>query len=582
MLFAHFYLAVMTLVGPGHGPCKDVPPILLDAHHRRDDFKTARLRYVVDCEFPGVQAPGRKRYEARISGDDIAWTDFGDDDGIVMHNPQSGEALLGVFGACAYRQTIRHRKSGVEWTRMEGESGLARGEVDGGNPMLTDPRSVGLSVFDPREKSPAILRERLTSNADLWTWGVKSEGELKVVTKRSAAISETDKRHYELVWKIDPDRDSAIVRIEQAVVEPGGQRELLAWADTDYQFVDGRWWPGHYETYIPKTGYRMKVTFQLAEFDRPEHPSELTPDIWNVPSGAHVLSRFDPQTGESEQRTVRYMGDGLTITNEDWSSIDTEPYYPQLTAYWDSQRSIGSNRFPDWWGRDTEDFGLAGASIHPDLWEAYVRRWITRHADVHTSNGSLTKSKLDPEQIAAAWAILADCRRHADPTLQRMAEVTSGVEKAGAAPGIVPIDVKASKSAGQPAPTEADLARTQARSTDGDSDSASARTVVRRVDVAPTGGADDPAPKISSGDASPLARSSEPSWEQSTGKSRSAEPALPLTQDQRDLVRIFGELKRRLVMVLRREQMLPKDSPAAGNPRHGERALGDAGTSSGR
>ncbi|HPF38304.1 MAG TPA: hypothetical protein P5081_09725 [Phycisphaerae bacterium] len=527
----------------------EVPAILLDAFHRRDEFKAARFRYVVDREFPGTLAPTRKRYEARISGDDIAWTNFGDDDGVVLEVPATGEALVGVVNACAYRQTIRSRSAGVSWERVEGRGGAARGQVEGGDPMLTDPRSVGLIANDPRDRSPKTLRDTLLSSGDRWQWRVTSSDRFKIVTERSTAESETDGRRTEVTWRIDPERDNAIVEIEEAIVGPNGHRELLASAKTDFQFVDNRWWPGRFEVHAPKTGFRVKVTFESVAFDAPEHPTELTPDIWNMPTGAVILSRFDPHTGETDLAEVRYMGGGETMSNDDWRAMDTSSFYPELRAYLEFQRNIGLNRFPKWWEREAEDFGLSGVSINPDLWEAYVRRWIVKHSDIQVSHSGMTKSKLKPEQIAAAWAILEDSRRHAAPILRRMTDATA-----------TPLDADAR---GGTSTTGEDTTQTRANQDGVGGAAGDAKTVVRKVDTNSADDADATATAPAPSDASTLAHHAEPSWNPPNERPDSTKLAAQLTRHQRELDRVFDKLKRRLSTVLEREQRRPEDLPAA-------------------
>lgn len=508
-------IAVALLAGLHQASGDAVPDILVRAHHQRCNFKTARFRYVTECEFPGVLARTKTRYEARVSGGDIAWTDFGDDDGIVLKDPLSGTPQLGVLSACSYRQTIRNRDSGVEWSRMEGRNGIARLRLRNGSPMLSDPRSFGLRTRDPRDTSPEDLcNELLAGHAE---WKVGADGGLKTVAMRTPPFSETDRRRLELLWWIDPERDGAIVATEKVIIQPGSARERLAKSKTDYQFVDGRWWPTYFETYSPKTGHTMKVTFESAEFDRPEHEQRLSPDIWGVPPGVLVYSSFDPLNADAEQTHVHYMGDGLTITQDAWQALDADSYYPELLAYWEYQGGIGRGRFPKWWNDDDADFGLASSWCDPDLWEAYVRRWIMRHNGVQFSKGKQTQSKLTQEQITAAWAILKDCRRRAEPILRRTSpsalhQVAHGAREAAASKTDVPPVL---------------LAQGRAENSQDSS------------------------------------RFREPSWAPrntlAESVSGAAESTVRGTPDERELKRLFELLKRRLSQLLEREQLVPHE-----------------------
>ncbi|HWL93581.1 MAG TPA: hypothetical protein VNT79_08590, partial [Phycisphaerae bacterium] len=172
----------------------------------------------------------------------------------------------------------------------------------------------------------------------------------------------------------------------------------------------------------PRTGVKHTVVFHSAEFDRPNHSLDMTPDIWNLPAGVIVDSRFDPATGLVESGDGRYLGGGVVISEDDWNQVKNQYDYSALQAFWERNSEIGSGPYPKWWAAAGADFGLSAASANPDLWEAYVRRWILRHTPLHPSAGEEATQPLSDEQVTAAWGILKDCRRRAKPILRRMQE----------------------------------------------------------------------------------------------------------------------------------------------------------------
>ena len=173
-----------------------------------------------------------------------------------------------------------------------------------------------------------------------------------------------------------------------------------------------------FESIAPRTGVRELVVFHRAEFDRPDHPKVLNPDTWGIPPGVKVISLWNsPQTGKRE--TGHYIGGGVHISPEEWETVKIQYDQEALRGFWNRNAEIGRGHYPKWWTLHDGSFGLSNIERQPDLWEAFVRRWILRHS-VYPGMPSRAVEPLSKEQISAAWAILKDSRRRAEPILRRI------------------------------------------------------------------------------------------------------------------------------------------------------------------
>lgn len=533
--------AVVVAFAIGQQKVGEVPDILANAFQHREAFHTGRFCYESESVFPGVKARSKERYDVRTCGNDIAWTNFGDDDGIVLRDPATGTPTFGVIRTFSYQQTIRNRDTGVQWSRVEGGNGILRSRSMSVAPVVSDPRSIGLRPLDPRDRSPSQLLTQLAETPAKWR--VSSDGDVRVVTMECEPTSDGDPRHSEMVWRIDPAKDNAIVESSVSLVAPDGKRELLGSCKVEYERHDDRYWPSFARARAPLTGIEQEFRFRRAEFDRPDHPQRLTPDIWNLPRGVMVKSRFDPEAGQDSYETMRYLGDGIVISSSDWESIRTEADFAALIAFWDHNKAKGWGEFPEWWGREGAGFGLKDLETDPDAWEAYVRRWIYRHSELpYLSDAVSIKGltpeqiaavKLKPEQVNAAWAILKDCRRRAQPILRKTAG-RSGSEAVEA-----PVGSAATNQTASAGRVSADVAASGPK-----------QTLASRTDQG----------------------YSEPTWE-TVSSAQLKQPAERVAakpgvsaQQQHELARIFAALKKRLGGLLEFEQRLPEDRPANASP----------------
>lgn len=425
MLVLHL---VFFLFATNEKPNGEVPECLSKAFSRRMAFKTAYFEYTFESANPGVWLTPKHRYEARFAGAaDVYWTEFGDEDGIVSRNGLSGQPVFGGNYACSPMRCVRCNGGKDEWTIHDGQMAVnARPTLDVGKNIggraperLLDPRSAGLFPRAYSERSPADWLEDLQGGGHQWS--VKKVNGLLEVTASMKEHAGAGGAFGVYVWKIDPKRDDAIVEFEGFAQEPDGSRKRLEHMTVDYQKIDGIWWPKRCETKFAKGGGEVFV-FSKVEFDRKEHPSALGPDVLGIPPGLDAVDRInhDPQSGRLAMG--KYIGGGTVVSRAEWeSNYRNQLDLGELAAYEEKARSLGKGTYPRWWSSGTETFGIENVAHEPDLWEAYVRRWIIRQShDVVAAAGAKATDSLSLAQVESAWAILKDCRKRAAPILKRM------------------------------------------------------------------------------------------------------------------------------------------------------------------
>ncbi|MBK8270634.1 MAG: hypothetical protein IPK83_20955 [Planctomycetes bacterium] len=406
---------------------QSVPEVLSKAITDRMNFKTADLRYSISTKAYNAGAMIKTRYHVRFSDEDIYFHNMGDDDGVLMHDPRTGIAILGVAHACSSNYTVRSQKTGEEWFTRDGQPTLFVGYIENSPNEFDDPRSIGSGVNGLRHTSPAKWLEELQRHAGKWT--VKHDDDEIVVRLESKPLSE-GAPHSEVIWKIDPAKNNAITEVSDYKVMPDGKRDLLHQRVNGYARHKNRWWLEKSEL-RGEGGVLVEVTqFDHAEFDMPKHPKYFDADMLGLPPGVKTMDYRLLRDGQHQGKLYasRHLGGGMVVTQDEWKSTYSEQYdLNSLREYEQSvRRQFGIGQYPKWWGISDPPFGLVDAAYTPDLWEAYVRRWIVVHShDVlvgqkQQANGSLTEA-----QVESAWAVLKDCRKRADPILARLAKAES-------------------------------------------------------------------------------------------------------------------------------------------------------------
>lgn len=415
------FLAVLPLI-PG-GPTSqaaDPPEVLLRAIRSREPVRSALVRYSLADEAPGF-APSRRYFEFRSSGRNLAVTELPDPDGVRLRDPRSGEPMLGVQAACNPVHEILDKDRGIEWRYFQGYPHLSLHGLGKIMPYV-NPSSLGLYSSAVKDVGPTELLQRIRDSRHRWS--VTRDGALHRVV---GVFDLGDGNSWEDKWLIDANRDCAVLSVTSTEILQDGSRRLLGEAKSDYERVDGRWWPIRVEYRHPVTQIRQVVIVERVELDRPDHPQELTPDVFGIPFGMKVRKSGFAGMEEVEER--RYVGGGDTISKAEWELVKDQ-VKPGLQQHLRSIRSIGGGgAYPGWWDDAEDRLGLSGVAQQPDQWEAYVRRWILKHRPAHRHKPEFP---IDEKQVNAAWGILKDCKERAMPLREKLDRLEPA--RAGALP----------------------------------------------------------------------------------------------------------------------------------------------------
>lgn len=410
-----------------------MPDSLSKAFASRTRFQTAYFEYEYRafCSNP-MQRP-KLRYEARFAGKDLYWAELGDEDGIRSHDTTTGQPILGVRYSCNPDRTVRCNDGKDEWSIRDGEFTvraqptperfLIRGRAPG---RLLDPRSAGLYPVNFSETSPDDLLQEIQQKG--YEWSEKSaNGVIEVSGSLEKQAAEGEPFRV-VVWRIDPEKDDAILEVRVYAGYSDGKRELLDRMKADHAQFDGRWWPTRCTTTLKSRPGSEEFTFTRVEFDRKEHPGRLGPDALGIPPGLGAVDRIRHTSGSGPLKMGRYVGDGQIVSVDEWHEHHKDKHNsPELTNFLSRAQAIGDGEYPKWWSAGEETLGLERVASTPDSWEVYVRRWIIRHKSATVGGEDASSAQyLTPAQVDAAWAILKDCRKRASPILHRMKEDAGG------------------------------------------------------------------------------------------------------------------------------------------------------------
>ena len=387
-----------------------LPDVLVKAHEARMAPRTGYLEYEQVLRMGG-NAEEKSRFTARFAGEDLYLVNMGDADGVVLRQPD-GTPLLGVNGACVPQMSVVRYSRDEYWTRRENDPGLNLLEVEQSPPFL-DPRQMGLHWSPSPFEHPLRRLKDMRENSDpAARYRVESRRGLSIVTCETVQDHPVRNRSL-MVWTIDERRGNSISQIELLEQIGDGALRRLCQLECQNELFDGYWWPRRIESRCEGTGFSTSIEFTHVEFDRPDHPDVIDPDLLGVPPGAMVsTSRFSPR-----RQSGRYLGAGEVISEDEFQHIKSN-YDLDAVKAWAEKTMSNRGAYPAWWEDASGRFGLEGVEHKPDAWEAYVRRWILKR-----SNGEAYKlaEPLTEKQKTAAWAVLADCRKRAHPIVEKRA-----------------------------------------------------------------------------------------------------------------------------------------------------------------
>ena len=412
-------LSLTLTISMTEPPATEVPQALRKAFLQRATPGTAHFKYQICYRWPDLGAKTQNT-EIWYAGDDLYRIESGDDDGIRVIEPSTGAPMLGVGGTCLPEYVVFNHE-GDRWWSLQGGTRHLGLNASPMRLLFADVRSFGLYAREIQDKTPSQMLELLSEWAAQGQFrdAENSDG-THTVTLRFPP-SEAERGHVESRWEVDPAKGHAISRVTEFLVHEDGSREVLSEANSDYALTDGRWWPRKTESLCPNSKWYCAVEYRLAEFDKPDHPKSITPDLMGVPVGIAVHAwQIDPSGG------CRYLGQGQFATPEEWSKISLNYDLTPLFDWVARQRKLGSGEYPAWWYAGPSTLGLDNAAYSPDAWETYVRRWIIKRT---ATPFNPVASPLDEKQVNAAWGILKDCRSHAEPISRRIAKELETVRK---------------------------------------------------------------------------------------------------------------------------------------------------------
>ncbi|MCG3132424.1 MAG: hypothetical protein FLDDKLPJ_03270 [Phycisphaerae bacterium] len=188
-------------------------------------------------------------------------------------------------------------------------------------------------------------------------------------------------------WTLDPEKGMQPVRVE--MLNAG---EVVGACDSEYEQFDGLWFPKTC-TFSHRRSTTVVIGVLSAEFNRSEHPRELTPNDLGMVPGTQVSHTTLKQTAWTGEKLIPLI---------DWLNM-VEAGEADNSA-WDEvvkrcQSPTGLGRYPK---TMNDDFlGLTSAVTRkPGLWEDYTRRFIQRF-------------RLQGAQVDRAWSHLKECQKPA-------------------------------------------------------------------------------------------------------------------------------------------------------------------------
>lgn len=363
--------------------------LLQRAVDARAKIRTASVHYRRESSKLAIPSPSGlliRNYAMTLaaSGDRMQ-VDNGDDEGVVIRD-QNGD--IGLNGKDARRALAA---DGRLWWHTDGALDGTAFEPEAPNTSTPDARALGLSAgMSYLSLADTVFKDFSPSGKRTYT--AERDGDLWLVTGHSEGTSYR--------WWLDPARDWNPVRI--VTFTPA---RTVAESRIELQKLDGIWYPSLIQTYrgayAPNAAPLETIQVLTAEFNRPNHPTTLSPIDIGITDGMS-LGVWNEQGPTGERGTFR---DGEFMTQREMearaaAARDGEP--ERMTA-----------------GR------MRSALARPEsLWERYVRLFIQKHA-------------LDDEQRQQAWRILKDCQSEAQSYLARkrgdIESITARIQDAEAA-----------------------------------------------------------------------------------------------------------------------------------------------------
>jgi len=392
----------------------NIPDVLIKAFKHRSAFKTAVLKYRYERETAG-RLTWVRNLEASFSNDVLLQKDCGDDEGFLWPpDPDSGQLRIGNPNQCVPEERVLNRAQDELWVRSHGSPVCRKDQASTSWLDYSDVRTFGLRAIEIRGKSPSEYVQTIRQIPA--SYSVESLGK-SMVKVMAASEKGPSGEHAEIIWEIDVEKGPEVVRTQEYYVHPDGKRQLMLESKCVLAQFDGRWWPVEIEGVSVAAGTQARLRFNRVEFDRPEHLQKIGPDDLGIPAGADVI-----MPGAEDRN--HYLPGGMTVDHATWETVKNNYDLAPLAEFRQRAKAIGPGLVPDWWDKSVDSYGLEGVADRPDLWEAYVRRWVIKH----TNNGTWRVCEpLTDMQRSAAVGILGDCRKRAVPIRTKLDQERAGV-----------------------------------------------------------------------------------------------------------------------------------------------------------
>ncbi|MCC7290740.1 MAG: hypothetical protein IT449_01610 [Phycisphaerales bacterium] len=342
------------------------PLELLQAERYRARINTARIEW---CSHGGTSdsSGGQRYFTSRIAGQDDLYIRRGMADGRMHERAEIGRPL-------SYNESRLLLKDGEQWSYAE-ETLTAQVVQDSSRfSLYNNLRDLG---FEPSPVS--------SSEAGFWFRTAASGYDIERGDDRVLITGHWD-NGFSVQWTLDPAQ--GLQPVHTAVLVEG---ETVDACSTTYDLFDDIWFPSHSE-FTHKGEVTSTFVILEAEFNRPEHPGELTPIHLGLIDGIRI---HRPALGD-----MVWCGDQL---------IPEDDYFRRVregtadNSGWEAMRMrnlpLGPGAFPK---ACNDDFlGLTVVLTRtPGLWEDYTRRFIQRF-------------QLKPNQAQHAWKTLKECQKPA-------------------------------------------------------------------------------------------------------------------------------------------------------------------------
>ncbi len=393
----------------------------------RERLRTAEIEFSITWEHLAPDAPANTAfYSWRCADGRYASTLRGDEHGVFARGPDLQPTIPEL------NRPWHMLVDGDEtWHHVEDASGADVYDVSRRDMFdLFDLREAGLNPLGYSD----TLEERLTAAGyPPPEYEATESNGLFIVTGRSR----------ESAWRqvIDPSKDWSVIRTE--ILKPDGSVLGEFIYDVEHHAQDGVWFPSRIETVGYGDGHRktMSVVQVLsAEFNRPDHDPELTPEDIGIEVGTHVSYQ------DERPMRVGYWDGGAAIPFEEYAArVEAGELAPgpTVTRAREAGRVLPQSRpLPESGGASSPNVDgveaanqprplgqpMAAASApagaesfaarlarHDSEWEAYTRAFIQRFA-------------LHDEQAQASWSICRACQDDARAYLASRAESIRKVE----------------------------------------------------------------------------------------------------------------------------------------------------------